>query len=63
MLSAFVRTSALLAVPFRGRYDKDKLYRMGYRSHSRFLKKADLYKHKSITVFANDLFCFVVGLN
>ena len=39
MLSVFVRTNALLAVPFRGRYDKDKLYRMGYRSHSRFWKR------------------------
>ena len=65
MHSAFVRTNALLAVPLRGRYDKDQLYRMGYQSYSHVREKADLYKHKSISVFADDhiSFCYEIELN
>ena len=58
-------TNTLLAVPLRSRYDKDQLYRMGYQSYSHVREKADLYKHKSISVFADDhiSFCYEIELN
>ena len=58
MHSAFVRTNALLAVPFRVSMT-GLCQESGTQFFlSRLIKKEDSYKHKSLSVFANDYFSF-----